>query len=1669
MFTTFKLHRPGSTADLSGIDSTPPTDGKGTTWDSCTHGSTQQSDIVTSVESNLLYLHVYIGSKPLTALLDSGSTINVVSHTCYQFIPSSEKQNFVPCSDRIILANGDFVQIDGTALVRISNSSTEKGQFVMVYIISNATHPLILGTQYMKANNIVLDFNKCSHISHCKKTTKVKCATSVCVEPNSECLVTGVLSDSIHVGMQGVCSAHSEAIFKGLLVSKALVTCQPNHIVTIKVLNPGNEPVYLQKGCYLAKFELCDNSFDITPIEICARMSVHDKNDVHDCDRLFSSTSPVGRMSEKLCSSSVESTTDFEDFCSNFTDSPDLSPSEQNLLYQTLYQHKNVFTTKSNPSMGFTRVLEHHICLKPDAVSKHQRPYRLSPDKKEVLRHQLDELLRQGIIAPVGDNEDIPITSPIVLVSKRNKPKLDPDNITKEQSLSSYRFCVDFRYLNTQTQDFRYTIPDLQELTESFSECTPTYMSFIDMSSGFFQIGLSSDSAKYTAFNTCFGTFKFLRLPMGLRQSPNFFQLLMDKILKGLTFVSVLCYLDDICICSATFDKHLQDIAEVLGRLEEAGLKLGPSKCVFGVQSGVFLGHEISSNGIRPPPDKIEIIQNYPVPCTKKELQRVMGLFNWFRKYIPNYSVIANPLYQLLKQGVPFIWSHICQESFDKLKSLVVNSEALAFPRFDLEFRLAVDTCSLGIGYMLYQVHENGEKRIVRFGSKGLLKWQRSYGPTKLELLGMVTSILDCASYLRGHHFLVECDHQALRPLFQKQLKGAIYERWLAILQQFDFDIVYKPASQMVVPDVLSRNPVYPEHLESSPAEDDDFFPYVSEPVKAIRYVTADEGLQHLVNKVDILRQDNDCLYDADTEDDILPVAGSRLLKDKKFIHRMRTKPLVQDINNPFIESNLTKEHSNLVHSDAVISPVCENSDSQSSDGDSDTNRRDFDSDNRHAYLDNRDSDSDTSNNAKPTSDNDKNYGLKPTVDEFTCSGFSDVTVLPQIDSDSHINVTPRSEIVIPIISDSDSCTGSQDKTLEPVSEHTDVGVNSSSADTQSDVPIQHPERSTSTSSPVCHDTDTEIDSACTDVTQSLETMQDDNQSVSKTKHQAFIDLSITHDYIRQCQEKDSSLKPIIDYLASQVLPESQRESRTLLLKHSDYILLDGLLFHSRVAKAKRSNLMTHFQLVLPKMLVTTVLKLYHDSPLGGHGGIQDTLDRVKEHYYCERLADIVTDYVKSCHACQSRKITKVHSKNCIVAYPTPQAPFSVWQIDLYGPLPCTARGNTYLFTSVDMFSKFLYTTPLANKDAITVAEALFNLFCQYGTCDTLISDQGSEFTAKVVGELCRMLDIPQQFTPAFVHHCLGACERTHGTLASRLTPFLTTHVNTWDTIVPAIVFSMNNAVNASMGYSPFEILYAQRPKFPLTPIVSDLHAIPRDYHVYLKQKQTVLETIRTDVSDHIQVAQARMSDNVNAKTSNIQLSVGDYVYMTNEQAVTAKKLKNHYVGPYVVHSLPSPHMVVLLDPNTHQVLPNAVHIDRLKIACIRVPTPDNFFTVTNRTSPVTLNDKAVQTLEPIVLDVTTPVPQSVENKQAPPQSSRPKRTITKPARFDDFVDPDSVSSDGGFHKVKRVLAQRKTKSGTEYLVQVVGEPAHNAMWVSSSNLNKKALKAIELKPPPMV
>jgi hypothetical protein len=139
----------------------------------------------------------------------------------------------------------------------------------------------------------------------------------------------------------------------------------------------------------------------------------------------------------------------------------------------------------------------------------------------------------------------------------------------------------------------------------------------------------------------------------------------------------------------------------------------------------------------------------------------------------------------------------------------------------------------------------------------------------------------------------------------------------------------------------------------------------------------------------------------------------------------------------------------------------------------------------------------------------------------------------------------------------------------------------------------------------------------------------------------------IEKENVKDLQAKDNDLKEIIKYLRDQTLPYSQKESRKLLLEAADYILVDGILFHSNLSKSNRrkTKIHQHYQLVVPKLMIKLVLQMYHDSPMGGHSGIKNTIDRVWEFYFFQRLPTIVAEYVKSCHKCQIRKTSSFHTK----------------------------------------------------------------------------------------------------------------------------------------------------------------------------------------------------------------------------------------------------------------------------------------------------------------------------------------------------------------------------------------------------------------------------------------
>ena len=399
-----------------------------------------------------------------------------------------------------------------------------------------------------------------------------------------------------------------------------------------------------------------------------------------------------------------------------------------------------------------------------------------------------------------------------------------------------------------------------------------------------------------------------------------------------------------------------------------------------------------------------------------------------------------------------------------------------------------------------------------------------------------------------------------------------------------------------------------------------------------------------------------------------------------------------------------------------------------------------------------------------------------------------------------------------------------------------------------------------------------------------------------------------------------------------------------MLLEVSDYILMDNVLYHARVTRSKRNKLMSPYQLVIPTAMIPQVLKLAHDSPLGGHSGINNTINRVKEFFYFPRMGKIITDYVHSYHDCQTRKVSNMKTKSKIAAYPTPAQPFQVCQIDLFGPLPPSPTGNIYIFTAIDMFSKFLYALPIRNKDVATVSQAIFSLTTNYGVCQTLVSDQRKEFTGKCTRKVCSLLGLKQEFIPSFIHHCLGACERTHRTIAERLTPYVQDNIQ-WENVLPAVVFSINSSFNSSSLYSPFEILYGQRPHFPLTNMlpVTNFQGVPQSLHSYMSTFCDKLRIIREAILTNIEKSQKAMEQRENSRLCEIKLTTGDYVYLSKELTGQGRKLKPNFDGPYIVHEIVSDHLIKLRDPSGKRTFHSAVHINRLKIAHDLAPNPQPY------------------------------------------------------------------------------------------------------------------------------
>ena len=304
----------------------------------------------------------------------------------------------------------------------------------------------------------------------------------------------------------------------------------------------------------------------------------------------------------------------------------------------------------------------------------------------------MQQMLSNGIIRPSNS----PWASPVVMVKKKD---------------GSLRFCVDFRQLNAASVKDAHPIPRIDDLLDTLHGAR--WFSTLDLKSGYWQIPIQERDKEKTAFRTSSGQlFEFNQVPFGLCNEPATFSRLMNRVLEGLHWETCLFYLDDIIVFAATWEEHFARLRQVFERLWHAKLKLGADKCTFAGREVSYLGHRVTEEGLLPDPTLLTAIRDISPPQNATEVRSFLGLAGYYRRYVRNFAAIARPLHALTRKDAVFHWSPDCQDTFDRLKTLLTASPITAFPDFSLPFWLYTDASTAGLGAILAQVRE-GKERII--------------------------------------------------------------------------------------------------------------------------------------------------------------------------------------------------------------------------------------------------------------------------------------------------------------------------------------------------------------------------------------------------------------------------------------------------------------------------------------------------------------------------------------------------------------------------------------------------------------------------------------------------------------------------------------------------------------------------------------------------------------------------------------------------------------------------------------------------------------------------------------------------------------------------------------------------------------------------------------------
>ena len=744
----------------------------------CQNNINGESICVHQVRAGSSFVQLTVGSIDINARIDSGAEITILSSKIYEKLskaPAKIKEVDLQMADNDTVMKGFIIQ---PLKMRLGNQCFSE----RVYVASIGDD-MLLGHDLLHHLGVCLDLRTDTLVLNeevipistsfkDKRVTvaRVSIGKRVKVPPNSVVRLTCQLNtkmqedyyiepmDKLKVFMpRTVCTAESEPI--------------------ICLINPTDSLKTLKKGAIIGS---AYGVISYPEEDIRSEVSSNNRNpkvslvnqDNNDEDRTGSTEQEYRREQEipehlkQLYDSSLEN----------------LDAEQQQKLKTLLCNYQDVFA-KHDFDLGTVTAIQHTVdtgTAKPIKQRMRRTPVCFA-NEEEVL---LEKMLDAGVIQEsVSDWASSP-----VLIRKRD---------------GSVRWCIDYRALNEVTIKDTFPLPIIEDCLDTLAG--NVWFSKLDANSAYWQVLVNPEDRKKTAFLTKYGLFEHVRMGFGMTNSPATFSRVINLILRGLTWKTVLAFLDDILIMGMSFENHLKNLEEAFERFRQYGLKLKPRKCILFQSEVEFLGRMVSKNQLKMGVKDISTITDWPVPTSSKEVERFLGLANYHRSFIKNFAELAQPLYSLTGKN-KFKWEDEEQAAFDELKDALTNPPVLGLPNSYDPLILDTDASDMAIGAELIQV-QNGEERVIAYSSFALTPEQKRYCTTRKELLSIVRFTRHFRHYLLGTIFTVRTDHSSLTWLLKfKDPQGQI-ARWMEELSQYNMVVQHRSGAKHGNADALSRRP----------------------------------------------------------------------------------------------------------------------------------------------------------------------------------------------------------------------------------------------------------------------------------------------------------------------------------------------------------------------------------------------------------------------------------------------------------------------------------------------------------------------------------------------------------------------------------------------------------------------------------------------------------------------------------------------------------------------------------------------------------------------------------------------------------------------------------------------------------------------------------------------